>query len=154
MATVGELIHSLNKADVMAALARLYTGEGEWPEGYEMVWDRLLAMQPKLTTISVYLAGSPSDDDPPEMWIDVSGRQDGSAENWAIEFVEWPEWLSMPVTVSPELADMPDVEKLAHCLYEMTWPGYNPEAIAEKLEDICSSVEEAKEALAGAETVQ
>ena len=142
--TVGELLHSTKKPDVMAVLFHLYTGSGEDPEGYDRMWDTLLRLQPEPTTTSIYLGRTMSDDDPPEPWVDVSGREPNDPQSWAIEFVDWAQWLSMEIEVDPALANMPDEEKLAHCLYEMTWAGYDREAAACRMEELVESVEEAK----------
>lgn len=136
MKTIGELIHSLELEDVLSALKRLYTGEGEDEEGYREVWAKLKTMQPQNTSTTVLLSRRQSG------WIDVSGLEPGSSTHYAIEFVEWAQWLSMPIDVAPELRPMLETEQLAHCLYEMTFAGYEQSDIEEKLEEIRDAHEE------------
>ncbi len=138
MKTVGELIHSLDLANVLAALKSVYTGEGESEEGYRLVWSKLKAMQPQNSSVTVLLSRRGGN------WIDVSGLEPGDSQHYAIEFVDWAQWLSMPIKVAPELGAMREAEQLAHCLYEMTFMGYDQADIAENLEDIHDSVEEIK----------
>ena len=142
MKTVGELIHSLEQEDVLGALKRLYTGENESEEGYREVWAKLRVMQPQATHMTCVLRLTQSFDDPPEPYVDVSG-DDGSGQTWALEFRPWAEWLAMPVKVSAELNAMAETEQLAHCLYEMTFAGYDQADIAEQFEEICYLAEEA-----------
>ena len=144
--TVGELIHSLSKQAVLDTLAHLYTGKGEWPEGYASLWEELRKMQPVLTDCSVVLSRTWSSDDEPEPLVDVSGRMKGDTQLYAIEFVPWQEWLSMPIEVDAELQPMPLEEQLAHCFYEMTWAGYTQSEVGDRLEEITDRVEEVKEA--------
>ena len=144
MKTVGELLHSVQKGDVLASLAITYTGEGEDAEGYDKAWDILLTIQPKMTTLSCVLALV----ERPVNWkgIDVSGLEAGDTEtHYAIEFVDWAEWLSMPVIVDPSAGDLSEVEQLVHILYEMTWGGYTPATQQEHLEEIQDRYEETKE---------
>src|SRR5580658_2375468 len=147
MPTVGDLIHSLDRAKVLAELARLYSGDGEDPEGYEEMWETLKGLQPKLSEMSVLLGRSWSVDEPPEAIVDVSGIKEGDGEHYAIEYVDWQEWLSMPIIVSEDLQPMSGEEQLAHCLYEMSWAGYSQADIKERCDAILDSADDAKEAL-------
>lgn len=146
MKTVGELVHSLDLEDIIAALKRLYQGEGESEEGYREVWAKLKVMQPQQTTMTCVLWQAYSLGEPFEPYVDVSG-DDGSEHSWAIEFRPWSEWLSMPINIDKRLGAMPETEQLAHCLYEMTWAGYDQETVAEHLEDIHEKAEEVKKML-------
>lgn len=146
--TVGDLIHILDKAAVLAELSRLYRGEGESPEGYDRMWETLRLLQPKLTDTSVLLSQRWSIDEPPERIVDVSGIKGSDDTQWAIEFVDWREWLSMPILVDAELRHISDEERLAHCLYEMSCAGYTQEDIEQQFNMIVDLAEEAAE-LAG-----
>jgi hypothetical protein len=145
MPTVGDLIHSLDNAKVLSELARLYQGEGEDLDGYAEMWLVLKDLRPKLTKMSVLLSRRWSDDDPSEPCVDISGVETGDPQQYAIEYIEWQEWLSMPVIVAAELQPMGAEEQLAHCLYEMTWAGYRQEDIAEQKQEIVDSVAEVEE---------
>ena len=147
MPTVGDLIHSLDKEAVFAHLARLYQGDGESPEGYNNVWHFLKNLQPKMSDTSILISRRWSLDDPPEPRIDVSGTKGGSSEHWAIEYVEWQEWLWMPILVDKEIQPMADEEALAHCMYEMTWAGYTQSDIKEQYDEIIDRVDEVRESL-------
>jgi hypothetical protein len=137
-----ELIHSLDLEDVLAVLARHYTGESESEEGYRDVWAKLQTMQPKATTFVVVLSKSRNTEPDDQDWVDVSGRDAGTDTMYAIEFTDWAQWLSMPIEVAPELRPMLEAEQLAHCLHEMTFAGYEESDIEEKLEEIRDAAEE------------
>lgn len=137
MRTVGELIHSIDKEAVLATLAKTYHGTGEDPEGYSDAWDTLLSMQPKLTKLSCVLSRK-------KFGVDVSGREGDDPQLYAIEFVDWREWLSMPIVIDPSIGDMSDTEQLAHVLYELTWGGYDPETQQAMVDEIDDRIEEIK----------
>lgn len=75
-----------------------------------------------------------------EEYIDVSGihQQPQSEEercSYAIEFTPWKEWLGMEIHPN-SLADFSELEIIAHCLYEMTFVGFEEEDIQEELQHI------------------
>ncbi len=139
--TLGELIHSLDKDEVLDKLKELYQGPGEDLEGYQEVWEKLKVMQPENTTISVQITKRQYFLDGQD-YIHVSGIKPNDPQTYAIKYVPWEQWLSMEITTDLNLTD---IEKVAHCLYEMTWAGYNQETIAEQIEEINDRVEEVKE---------
>jgi hypothetical protein len=145
MTTVGELFHSLERGEVIAAIGRLYPEEpGDWPDGYERAWQTIVAMEagtPSKMVCELYQAMSLGD--PPEPYIGVHGVENG--ESYAIEYTPWPEWLAMPVQYAG-LPPLPAVETLAHIFWEMTWIGYDAATISERLTDLTDRVDEIKEA--------
>lgn len=143
--TVGELIHSLRKEDVLACLATTYKGKGEDPEGYSQMWDTLVTLQPKAGDLSCLI-------DKVEHGIDVSGIKEGEDEHYAIEFVDWREWLFMPIVLSEETSGLSEIEQMTHILYEIAWGGYTQEIqqdtfteILDRKEEVDKMIEEDKE---------
>lgn len=64
-------------------------------------------------------------------------------DGYAIEFLEWGKWLRMDL--APETTTkFSDLEIIAHCLYEMTFIGFDEEEIKEQTYSINDSVEEYK----------
>jgi len=146
MATVGELFHSLDRDEVIATIDRLYpTPPVDYPS-YQGAWDIILrkeAAEPRNMVCEIYSAQSL--DDPPEPYFSVHGVDLSDGTGYAIEFTPWNEWLTMEVRLPEECADMTPVEQLAHILWEMTWCGYNDEAVADEKQAIVDRVEEVKE---------
>lgn len=60
---------------------------------------------------------------------------EGAEWKYAIEFLDWSEWLDMEIAPETE-AMFSDVEIIAHCLWEMTFVGYNRAEIREQFEEI------------------
>lgn len=146
MTTVGELFHSLDRDEVVAAILRLYPEHpGDHPDGYLQAWDIIRAKQaaePTGMTVELYMV--PSFDEPPENYVSVHGR-DANDETWAIEYTAWKKWLCMPVIVLIEVGNITPTDTLAHIFWEMTWAGYDDEQIEKQITEIRDSVEEVKE---------
>lgn len=145
MKTVGELFHSLDRDEVIAAILRLYPEQpGDHPDGYLQAWDIILAKQaavPTGMTCELYMA--PTFDEEDEPYVSVHGR-DGAGDTWAIEYNPWAEWLCMEVRALPEVGDISDVDILAHIFWEMTWAGYDDRQIQEQFDEITDRVDEVK----------
>ncbi len=145
MSTVGDLIHSLDKAKVFAEL--VHHGADEDLDGYGQMWQTLLRLQPKLTDATVMLKREWSIEDPPKFYVDVSGIKQGDPQLWAIEYVEWQQWLAMEIIVADELQPMSLEEQLAHCLLEMSWSGFTQEEVQKRHDEIIDRLDEVKEEL-------
>src|SRR5690606_21284179 len=66
---------------------------------------------------------------------DVCGIRPGETTSYAIEFRPWSEWLGMTVT-EKTLASYTELEILAHCLFEMTFMGFDEETIQDEWDKI------------------
>jgi hypothetical protein len=74
-----------------------------------------------------------------EVFTDVCGL-DAKDDRWAIEFQPWSQWLSLPIrTVGQEYTE---AQIIAHCLYEMTFLGYDEEIIKEQSDKLKESAEQ------------
>jgi hypothetical protein len=161
MATLLELLKRLDRDEVVAAISVLYpnTKPGSLI-GYRNVWDTLLATEPVKTSMvcEIYMMGLnkgwlPDDvvkllvpdgfDDDEAPFPAVHGR-DGE-KVWAIEFVPWPQWLGMEVTVAPEVGEISETDAVAHILWEMTYVGYDNDTIQKKLQKIVDAVDDIKD---------
>lgn len=61
----------------------------------------------------------------------------------ALEFVPWREWLGMTIP-RKLLSDFNEPEIIAHCLYEMTFHGFDEKKIQAEFAEIKKSAEEMK----------
>lgn len=147
MTTVGELFHSLGRDEVIAAIDRLYPNPPVDYPSYQGAWDIICDKQALTPTDMVCeLYRDWSWDEPREPYVGVHGRSI-EGEAYAIEFNPWSEWLTMEIKIDPEIGDISQVDTLAHIFWEMTWCGYNDEAIADEKQEIMDRVDEVKELL-------
>ncbi len=65
----------------------------------------------------------------------IRSLEENEPVSYAIEFTDWAEWLGMEVDPTT-LASYEELEILSHCLWEMTFMGYTPEAIQQAREQL------------------
>jgi hypothetical protein len=144
-----EIIKRAEWLSVEMVLLKLYPDEKKNLSGYKEVFNKLKIMPIKESNISILVSNEIDDFDNIE-YVNVSGYYTNPKDNideqelsLAIEFTHWNEWLGMDV--SPKtLSDFNELEIIAHCLYEMTFVGYEEKEIQAELDRINESVEEIK----------
>jgi len=67
--------------------------------------------------------------------VDVSGIKPGTKERLGLCLTRWEEWLGMEVAPSA-LERFPAPEIIAHCIWEMSFHGYEQDEIARFREDL------------------
>ena len=117
-------------------LLNLYPDQKKIIDEYRIVFESLQTMQPVNDEMFIVLTEYECDTDDEShaksTYVDVSGRKKAKSncitESYAIEFAKWENWLGMKL--APETIDnFNELEVIAHCLYEMTFCGYEQEEI-------------------------
>ncbi len=143
-----ELIDSNNWLSISMTLTSLYPDQKEGLEAYEKVFGTLQRMSPTDSDIEIVLSLCYEDETNEVSYVDVSGRKKNSkdsqlTESLALEFVPWTQWLSM--TISSETSKhFNELEIISHCLYEMTFVGYDEEKIQRQFSLIQATVDDYK----------
>lgn len=145
----GEIVKSNNWLSVKMVLLNLYPDEKKNLSGYEEVFNKLRVLQPKKTDISILVSWEKDDFDQTD-YVNVSGYYNNPDENTniltnslAIEFTPWNEWLGMDID-QITLKTFNELEIISHCLFEMTFVGFEEEEIQAEMNRINDSVEEIK----------
>ena len=140
-----DLIDSNNWLGIKLILLELYPDQESMLDGYQNVFEQLKFSQPRNSDMSIVLIEHNSEDED-ESYVDVSGRkkskdEDMLTDSYAIEFVEWREWLGMDL--APETIDnFTELEIIVHCLYEMTFISFDETEIKLELDTLEERVEE------------
>lgn len=131
-------------------LLNLYPDQKESIDTYRVVFESLQLMEPAMNDMLIVLKECACDldeeDDSASTYVDVSGRKlipepDSLTDSYALEFVKWENWLGMEL--APEtLENFTDLEIIAHCMYEMTFCGYDQDEIQDQLTSLNSTAEE------------
>ena len=148
-----DLIKSHHWLSIELTLLNLYPDQQEIIDQYKNVFDSLLLMEPvnddMLIVLKEYDCDEEEENGSKSTYVDISGRKiDPETENsitvsYAIEFVKWEKWLGMDL--APEtLYNFNELEIIAHCLFEMTFCGYEQEEIQEQFDSINRTVEDYK----------
>ena len=146
-----DIIKSNNWLSVELTFIKLYPEEGQMLDEYRSVYENLQNLAPEDTNMKIVLTEHDSDaDDESDIaaYVDVSGQYETKDENecgirHAIEFVEWKKWLGMGLE-SDTLKNFTELEIISHCLYEMTFIGFDENEIKERRELLDKTIEEFK----------
>lgn len=141
-----ELIKTNDWASVELILVSLYPNQEKSIEGYREVFHKLRAMRPMESDIQIVLEQVPEDDFNEESYVHVSGlspQPENSLEEVteAIEFVPWAEWLGMSIQERSR-KEFNELEIISHCLFEMTFAGFDEEQIQQQISELQQSIAE------------
>ena len=142
-----DLIKTNNWLSVKYTLLSLYPDQQVCIDAYEKIFSVLQKMDAQYCGMRIVLRDFDGDLYN-KAFTDVSGQneQDGdedNATNYAIEFTSWPEWLGMNISEN-SLKEYNELEIISHCLYEMTFVGYNEEEIQSYLSSVEGRLDEFK----------
>lgn len=129
-------------------LTSLYPDQEEGLNAYKKVFGTLQRMTPTDSDIEIVLTPFYDDETNEASYVDVSGRKPNSkdsplSESLAIEFVPWTQWLGMTIS-SDTSKDFSELEIISHCLYELTFAGYDEKEIQRQFSSLKSIVDEYK----------
>ncbi|TQD38826.1 DUF6557 family protein [Haloflavibacter putidus] len=145
--TLNQLIQTNAWASVAEILVELYPAEKENLDGYALVYEKLKFLNPEECDMYIELKNV-TDDFDGEPYVDISGKYKNPKTeeekfSMAIEFTPWSQWLGMDIC--PEsIEEFSELEIIAHCLYEMTFAGFEEKDIQEELNNIKETAEEAE----------
>lgn len=134
-----DLIKSYHWKIVEIKLINLYPDQKDIIQYYQKVYSELQMYIPVFSDTKIVLTEFKTDIELEEEktntknFIDVSGQDGTIDENgnkifYAIEFEEWKKWLGMDIDQNT-LTKFSEIEIIAHCLYEMTFAGFNEKEI-------------------------
>ena len=143
--TLKQLLQRNSWLSISSILLELYTDEDKNLQGYETVFEKLLLMHPEESDMTIVVKTVKNDFDGEE-YVDVSGKykypkNEEEELSHAIEFTPWKQWLDMDISAE-SLKDFTELEILAHCLYEMTFVGFEEEEIQEEWNDLKKTEED------------
>ncbi len=142
-----ELIASNTWLSIETILLKLYPDEVKNLSGYQEVFEKLLLMNAEDSTLEIVVEHQKDDFDGEE-YVNVSGsykhpKTEEEKFSQAIEFTPWIEWLGMEIS-KESLLNFSELEIIAHCLFEMTFVGFEEEDIQDELNKMEKSIEEYK----------
>lgn len=153
------LIEKYSWEDVWQTFRKLYPDQKKSREGYKQVFSELRTIKPKATKMRIVLEEVPAERNQ-EGYVHVSGKNgtlktavrskhfndDGKSdpeESFAIEYTPWEEWLGMRID-QPSAEKFSEVEIIVHCLWEMTFAGFDQASIKKQINELQRRVDEIK----------
>lgn len=146
---LSDLIKKNNWLSIELVLLHLYPDQIEIIDQYRIVFECLLKLEPEENEMRILI--TKHDSDPGEettSYFDVSGQngtkdEGGYLISYALEFTDWKKWLGMDLA-GETIHNFSEIEIIAHCLYEMTFMGYDEKEIQEEWSSINNEVQDFK----------
>jgi hypothetical protein len=145
MTILRDLLLRTNFERVRASILRLYPDQDINIDGYKNVFEKLMTLKPfdKGEKWKLELRKCKSILNENETYWDISGLWLNSTDPeqlWGLSYTPWDQWLAMEV--DEKQVNMISVSDfLAHCLYEMTYCGFDEAAIKQSVDDFSKTVE-------------
>lgn len=138
-------IDLLKKVDIERVLFYLEKlGESKKSlDSYKTVYNNLLTMEVKDNKEMYIFVVEEKDYFEDEKYFNVLGLDIKDGESYAIEFMDWSDWLGSNV-VEKSVEKFGSVIFVAECLKEMTFLGFEEERMAEEREELNRRVESIK----------
>lgn len=142
-----DLIRKNSWSSIEIRLIDFYPEEKSRISAYEEVFYKLLIMPEKESDMLIVFDKEYDSDAPNGYYVGVSGRKKDNTNDgptmtsfYAIEFTPWDEWLSMEID-SNTINEFTEHDIIAHCLYEMTFIGFDEMKIQGKLNQLTKTAE-------------
>ena len=139
--TLAELIKSHAWLSVKSTLLNMFPDQDDLWDDYEKVFYDLQTIWVNESNVTIDIHWDHDDYDNTD-YVDVSGyytnpadRNDQYTNSLAIEFIQWQEWLGMPID-SESVEMFSGLEIIAYCLNEMTYAGFEQEDIQSEMDRI------------------
>lgn len=127
---------------VRETFLRLFPDQEKSINGYEHVYNELGRLVPTSNEGNFVITMRLIEEDE-EAYYDISGRKKGDLEFYALDFTPWEEWLGF-FCDEKSLQAQGELTFIAHCLWEMTFDGFEQSQIQENLDELKKRAEENK----------
>lgn len=135
------ILKQYNEQEILDHLFELYPDQKKSEEGYIEVLNSLRHQKPEVNPMLLLVERIEDDG---QKWVSVSGLNTDEIQHYAIEFTPWSEWLGMHIHPL-SFKEFTPLDILCHCLWEMTWDGFNEKEIQGKFKNLTDIVKEIEE---------
>lgn len=144
-----DLILGYHWLSVSEIFFEIYPDQKEYAQSYAEVYERLRRMDPTESEFQIVLShemGLSVSEEEEESYVSVSGKKtkpisSEESDSYAIEFQPWSEWLAMTIS-NVTYQNFSELEIIVHCLYEMTFIGFEEEIIQDKMKSLQKSIDD------------
>lgn len=137
-----ELLEQVDFNNVWNVFSKLYPELADGYKTYRVVFDKLRRMVPHKHNLNdIFISITKETESDGTVWHDVHGVNLGKPIRYSIEFEPWNNWISYFFT-QETLDSLTANEIVAHCLWEMTFYGYDEQTVHNSLVDLENSIDE------------
>ena len=130
-----DLIKKYSWQDIKGTLFNIYKESDIGnPEGYFCVYNRLQKIECQETDIILYIEQE-IDNESNKTYYDIFGKRPNDEDSFALEFTPWSKWLNFEIS-EEALNQFSELAIISHCLYEMTFCGFDEKIIQNKVKEI------------------
>lgn len=127
-----QLLLNHSWSDVRNKILEIYPEQLKNIKGYEQLYSHLTQMEEKTINMTIQINKYFYDDSEKDA-VDLIGYYNDQVPNdpeqqYALAFTPWNKWIGMEIN-NVTLAEYSQTEIIAHCLYEMTFWGFNEDEI-------------------------
>lgn len=122
--TFDYLIDCYSDKEIVSRLLELYPKEKKNIKGYKEALKELREKRPRKKDMNLVLTKYKEDG---EKWTSVDGVDD-KGQMWGLDMTRWSGWLAMGIGLKT-LKNFPEIDIIAHALWEMTFHGYTDREI-------------------------
>ena len=126
-----ELVDKYKFSDIKELFLKLYPDHDKSIDGFEFVLEKLKKIKPQPSDMKIIIEEIKDGLIEDLIYANVSGIKPESDLRWAIEDTPWHQWLDMGIDETT-FEKYNEKEILCHCVWEMTWFGFNQESIKDK----------------------
>ncbi len=139
-----ELISKYTHEIILAKLIELYPEQEKSLKGYRNALKELSNLEVKTSEmkLNVYKHFD-KDDKRYYTYVDGIKEDDDTGMGWAIEFVDWNEWLGMKINPK-SMQEFSLLDIVCHALWEMTFCGYSQKKLEEERNELKRRIDSIK----------
>ena len=133
-----DYINNFTANEVVERMTELYPDESENNlTGYRAILEHMRTMTPTISDVNIHIVEL---EDEGEKYHHVFGTVVEDELTHALGWTNWEEWLGMSIE-DETLTNYNPLDILVHCIWDMTFYGWNDEAI-QKVIDQCTDAKE------------
>ena len=136
-----ESVDSISWTELQAVIIKDYPGQESNLEGYKKVFEILKKLTSIVSETVMCLEHVEKDAIIDEPYVNVFGIKPNEAKenkfstSYSLSFSRWEEWIGMKIE-EQSMKEFSQAEIVAHCLFDMTYYGFDQDSIKRTLEDI------------------
>jgi hypothetical protein len=129
-----ELIKKYTWGDIKSTLFEHYPDMVKSDEGFQIMYDKLLHIEPKANTYEIVLQNIEEEGEDAYVHVNATNldpqASDETAGSWSLMGTPLNKWLFMPISKESK-ENFTEIEIMVHCLWEMSFCGFDDESIQE-----------------------
>lgn len=139
---LSHLIKNNSWLSIKLVFLELYPDEIKSIQSYESIFENLSILHPEGSVLEIIIRHQ-TDSFDGESYVEVCGKSLDKQDTqlYALDFTPWAEWLDMEISKETIVA-FTELEIISHCLFEMTFIGFDEETIKHELKKLDDQIKE------------